>query len=329
MIFTGKNVTQNPPEQMTPATPQQLYTMIASPSLALVNAIEALRRMRQIDEKAYKRQKTFLPYFIGSVFKDNIRNTANFQQIHYFVIDFDNLPPDRDIQTLKKEIFEDEIVRMLFTSPGGTGLKVLFGLESPVTNTKLFTDFYKSFALQFARKLRLENFADTVTCDVTRVCFLSADTGCLYREEAIPVQWKAYISELNPFESLHDPEVIEEKQEAPEGEPEKIQDEIYQKILHKLNPKAPKKDKKIFVPKALDTITEKIYEAVEHYEIKVKSVEDIQYGRRWTFESGLNTAEINIFYGKNGFSVVKTTKSGTDPDLCEAVYRIITNVLYT
>jgi hypothetical protein len=38
-------------------------------------------------------------------------------------------------------------------------------------------------------------------------------------------------------------------------------------------------------------------------------------------------AEINVFYGKKGWSVVKTTKSGSHPDLAELGARAIEEIL--
>ena len=332
MLFIGQNVTQNPPETLSVISPKELFEMIAVPGVTLENEIEVLRKMRQIDEKVYKRRKTFLPYFIGSTFEGNKRNTQSFLRIGAFVLDFDNCLNGQDAEVLKGRIFEDETVMMTFLSPGANGIKVVFVLESPITNTKVFTDFYKRFALQFARKFGLEAFTDTVTCDVTRISFLSVDRLCLFRPEPVFVQWKAYTEGLNLAEVLPLPETFVQvlPSDSPfVDEPDSIHEETYKQILEKLNPKTPKRKRKYYVPAELDTITEGIYQAVKEYEIGVKEVEDIQYGRRWTFVLGNSTAEINIFYGKNGFSVVKTTKSGTDPDLCEVVFRIITNLIYT
>lgn len=326
MLYLGHNLTQNPPEQLQAITEQELVQLIGQPSGKLLSELEALRKIRQIDEKIYRKRKTFLPYFIGSRFRENIRHSSRFEALAYFVIDLDKCGRAFGLEALKAQLFEDENVKLIFLSPGGDGLKVLFQLESPIVHTKAFADCYKAFALQFADKFGLRDYVDTVTCDVTRVCFLSADPALRYRPDALPVSWKGY-AQLATYEKLP----WEEQDEQTGGEnptPPLVPEIPYKQILQKLNPKHHSRPKNYYVPPELDAITEGVYARLAPYGISVSQVRDIQYGRQWTFVAGHQSAELNIFYGKNGFSVVKTTKSGTDPELCEAVYRVLCAMLF-
>ena len=41
---------------------------------------------------------------------------------------------------------------------------------------------------------------------------------------------------------------------------------------------------------------------------------NIQYGKKLRFRVGMRKAEINLFYGKRGFSVVQSPRTGTDAE---------------
>lgn len=78
---------------------------------------------------------------------------------------------------------------------------------------------------------------------------------------------------------------------------------------------------------ALLKVSEQLKEQLEAYNISLHSSTPIQYGRQLRLVAGDIWAEINIFHGKKGFSVVKTTKSGSNPELASLAKEVIEDIL--
>jgi hypothetical protein len=62
--------------------------------------------------------------------------------------------------------------------------------------------------------------------------------------------------------------------------------------------------------------------------IEVVEVRDIGYGKQWSVKHGLAVGEANVFYGKKGFSVCKSSKRATLEELNELLTDVITVTLY-
>lgn len=109
----------------------------------------------------------------------------------------------------------------------------------------------------------------------------------------------------------------------------KLAENVYDDIMRKLgSKKIPQtKEKKIFTPDALNTIIEPITQLAKSYNIMVKDIRNINYGKKIVFELEKQLGEINVFYGKKGFSVVVTPKNGTNPKVAEIGERIIWQVI--
>ena len=84
----------------------------------------------------------------------------------------------------------------------------------------------------------------------------------------------------------------------------------------------------IFVPEALNSIVQPISNLTTKMGLTIKEVRDIQYGKKFVFEKENDFAEINVFYGKSGFTTVITPKRGHSPQLSEAAVAIIEKVLF-
>jgi hypothetical protein len=54
---------------------------------------------------------------------------------------------------------------------------------------------------------------------------------------------------------------------------------------------------------------------MEDNDILTTELSGIHYGKKFKFSLGKRKAEINLFYGKKGYSVVISPRIGTDPDL--------------
>jgi hypothetical protein len=302
---------------------------------ALREDIARLRRVRQIDKSAYARLKARLPYFCGARFEGGIRRSAHFEQIGWMILDVDHYDgPEADLEALRVRLCADERVALLFRSPGGDGLKLVFRLQEPCTDTKQFSDAYKGFAFAFGEQYGLERYIDFRTCDATRVCFLSSDPGAYVNPMAETVAWQRYLPEqVQPVlvQALFSASATEGVV-APEkpGCSHQIHPETYADILRKLQTRARPNPLKrdVFVPEALQAAVPAVVQALSAEGIEVTEQRDIQFGCQLIARHGNNTAAVNVFYGKKGFSVVLVPRKSDHPQLGDLLVFVAEQAIY-
>jgi tetratricopeptide (TPR) repeat protein len=73
----------------------------------------------------------------------------------------------------------------------------------------------------------------------------------------------------------------------------------------------------VYVPEQLEQILEKLTEYIAEAGVKIDEVSNIHYGKKIKLRAGVLQAEINLFFGKKGFSVVKSPRQGTSEQLNE------------
>lgn len=325
VVFTGNTIQQSHTEALTAVPLNELCDRIRSDE-SLKTEIERLRKVAAMDITAYQRVKTRLPYFCCAEFGNGIRKSENFVSIPCFVIDLDKLPDDR-IAEARADLCGDPRVIMLFTSPGGHGLKVVFELAEPCRSLKEYSDFYKTFAYHLSERYRLGEFLDRSTSDATRVSFLSHDPDIFYNVLNEPVVMAHFLPE--PVQLLP---VKQEQEKAGTEEMVKsdLPEETYREILLKLNPDArhiKAKKKQIFVPEQLNRVEPMVRGEFAKLGIQITEIRDINYGKKFVFSLALKSGEVNLFYGSRGFSVVISPKSGTDVKLSEIGEMVIRKVL--
>ena len=85
-----------------------------------------------------------------------------------------------------------------------------------------------------------------------------------------------------------------------------------------MNPNARTKLKKeVYQPPEIEVAWSGMEKMLAENEMTLDKQTPIAYGRQIRVKTGLHWAELNIFYGKKGFSVVKTTKTGSNETLAE------------
>jgi len=313
-------------------TPERIYQAITQPKAAFRQQMERLRMIRSIDERQYRRLKRELPYFVCGRFHPPYRRKANFAAIRHFVIDLDHLKAAKlHLPTLRDRLVKDERLQMLFVSPGGDGLKLLFQLSENCTDPGLYSLFYKAFQQKLALEYGLEQVIDARTHDVTRACFLSVDPQAFYRKTASPLVLSDHFDTTAPDaqrEIALGQKALREASVAPRPRKEPLDDDTLQGIKKKLNPNfRPRKRRAAYVPPELDEIMPAIEQRLQELEIIILEQAGINYGRKLRLGAGRHWAAINLFFGKKGFSVVKTTQSGSHPELAELCYQAISEVL--
>ena len=311
---------------LQPATLEAIYHRVRDDA-ALRDDTVRLRRVKQLDASAFARLKTRLPYFCCGQFRGGVRRGEHFERIEAWVLDVDHYSGDETVLTeLAVRLRADERIALLFRSPGGDGLKVVFRLQEPCTDTKQFTDAYKAFAFAFGERYGLGKYLDFRTSDVTRICFLAHDPHAHVNPLAEPINWRALLPEQTQptladlFAGAAKAPLSESDAEAVAEKPGKshaIHPDTYTDILRKLQvrarPNPLKRD--VFVPEALGLALPAVQAALEAQGIQVTEVRDIHFGKQLALTCGNDTAEINLYYGKRGFSVVQVPKRNTNESL--------------
>lgn len=296
----------------------------------LKDQINRLREVNKMDSKAYAKLKTQLPYFITAKFDEGKRHGTKFKEIYGMVIDLDHLEKDsRSLDEMKTEISNDPNLLMAYISPSGKGLKLYFPFDKPIKSPKQYSEFYKVFCGHVSDKYDLGAYVDFTTCDVTRVSFLSHDPRLYFNESAEPLRLSEYIDTLFQEEQTKiDQDGFEAHKEVQENKSHNIEPSTYRQILAELGTKSRLRKKHIFVPEGMEKVVSPIRKSLEPFNIKIDEVREIHYGLKLICRSGLDWAELNVFYGKRGYSVVITPKRGTHPELSELCQRIMERVVY-
>lgn len=308
---------------------KELYGKISAPEETLVSAVRHLRIMRGLDGKLYQKAKTELPYIVCGTFSPCFRKSENFVCTDSFVLDVDHITEKGfDVQDVRMRISDDSRVALMFTSPSGDGLKILFKLSEKCYDSAKFAVFYKAFASSFSIQYGLEQVVDAKTCDVTRACFLSADETAFYRESPVPVDVDFYVNEDNPFDYQCGAEQsgdetcpFTEREDDMHGpHPDDIE-KIKQTLFKKRSSVEFKRE--VYVPKEVSTIVEGLSKCLADNNVQLDGVCDIQYGKKFQMTCGGKHSEVNVFFGRKGYSVVPTPKRGTDKELNDVLSGLI------
>ncbi|MDY6373339.1 MAG: CRISPR-associated primase-polymerase type B [Bacteroidales bacterium] len=333
MLSFAQNITDIT-EQLQIINVDQVHGKIKYADENLKQLIRQLRVMKQVDANAYRNQKKRLPYIVCGRFNPSFRRKENFAYTEYFIIDIDHIGEKNvSIESVKNKVVADERVVMCFTSPSEDGLKLMFRLSKRCYDAGEYSLFYKLFLKEFSNQYGLEQVLDSRTSDVTRACFLSYDPNVYYNPNATAVDLSVYVKSDNPVLLYDEKKAIEKKiaedavnYEARQADPDA---ETIEKIKALLNPKATFSSMKqpAYIPAILNDIIEHVKTYIENTGIVVDTISDIQYAKKICCSLGAKRAEINLYFGKRGFNVVKTPKTGTDNELNSMVAELVENCI--
>jgi len=133
----------------------------------LIKMTNELRAIPADDTEARRIKKSLLPYatFAGTFTKRAAKNLI--ERSEYFVVDLDHV---RNQDQIKANICKFFIPAMLFVSPSGDGLKVVFQID-PDAGTHL--DFFNAFKHFFKKEISVD--IDEACKDICRATFLCHD----------------------------------------------------------------------------------------------------------------------------------------------------------
>ncbi len=322
-IYAGKSVTSTA-DHLARMPIDYIYRRLVEPKEELRNLVRSLRIIRQVDRKRYGALKRTLPYLVCPAFNPPFRNKDNFAYTQHFIVDIDDLSAKSiPLEQLKARLASDERVVLAFASPSNDGLKLLFKLSERCYDAGVYSLFYKTFVRKLSAQYQLDQLVDTCTSDVSRACFMSVDPKPCYNPDAAPVDMGAYIDLADTsrmLQALHQEQQLahdEAPQAAAQHKAERGPDQqALDDIKAILKVKAVKKpEKQVYVPQQLDDIAGDLKQYIEDTGIVVTDMANISYGKKIKLKLGRLHAEINVFYGRRGFSTVVSPRSGTDAEL--------------
>lgn len=321
-------------ERMTSISLIELYERIAHANSAFINQIEVLRSIYQMDGNKYTLMKKSLPYIVCAHFEPGFRRLENFTSVSSFVLDIDKVDEDSiTLDELRNALDKDERIALMFTSPSGCGLKLLFLLDKPCLDYNVYSTFYKQFASDFAKEYHIEAFVDLRTNDVTRACFLSADEQATFNPTAIAIHWEDYVN-------LESVDLFVKENQVPTINLEPATDcslplvsniepdkETMAKIKERLElnnkKRLPVETRPVYVPEEVTNILSNLKSSVEETGVELYDTRKIQYGMKLMFKTQQLRAEINLFFGHRGYSVVESPKRGTSMELNSMMAQLV------
>lgn len=339
LVSAGKCIVDSStPLQKMPI--EHLVHSLRSPKAEIDSQIRQLRLVRDLDQKRYNQLKRYLPFFVCASFNPPYRRAENFSGTSFFLIDIDKLTRKGFVvDALKNKLKADARVFLIFISPSEDGLKVMFRLSEPCRDSGVYSLFYRAFASRFSEEYGLQQVIDTVTCDVTRACFVSCDSDAYYNPDAEPIDINDYL-DFSDAQSIADlrfsldrkecelaevREVCDSEERSSDPDDETIE-AIKQKLKLRSKPK-PMLKPEPFAPEELRTIVGDLVKYIEDNGLKVDEVVSIAYGRKFWMSVGTKRAQVVLYYGKRGFSVVIPPCSITDVSLNEVAVEIINSFL--
>jgi len=335
MISYGQNIRQAN-DVLNKLSVEIVAQKIMNPKPQLKNLIDQLRTIAAIDPAKYRSLKVQLPYFVAANFKPSFRKIENFAFTQYFILDIDHLSDKHiEIEHVMNKMKNDSRILLAFKSPSNDGLKVFFKLSEKCYDAGKYTLFYKAFAQKFSQEYQLDQFVDKRTSDVSRACFYSYDEEAIYNANADLVDMNKFINFENELEIREIESEIRKyskniaKPDTNNELKQVLPDSLLEKVRETLNPNIKtKREKQIYVPEELELTIDLIKDKMLEHNIRTENIKSINYGKQFKFAIDKLWAEINLFYGKKGFTVVKTTKSGSNGDLADIVYKIMCSMFY-
>ncbi len=336
MISAARNI-RDTAEALVKMPLRHVYDALRNPRPDITAMLNQIRVARALDPSRYPALKSQLPYFVCAIFNPPYRRSANFAYTEYFIIDIDHVSEQGlTIQSLRQRISADSHTLLCFVSPGGDGLKVVMQLSEKCYDPGLYKVFYQTFAATFARQYDIAQAVDAKTCDVTRACFMSADPEAYYNPEAEPVAISDYIDLTADLRKATDTKHEAQAQKA-DNAPAAAStyntadpsDDIIAAIKQKLDigrktiPQKPT----AYVPDELSQIIDDLRTFIESFGITVSGIDNIQYGKKIRTNIAAKKAETNLFYGRRGYSVIQSPRSGTDAEANKLTADIIRQYL--
>jgi hypothetical protein len=309
----GENLKSN--DAMGVVALKYIVDQIQASQSDLKTFTERLRAVASIDSNAYRRLKTRLPYFCGSIFQGGVRRQTEFIAASALIIDLDNLDTDQ-IQSTLQTIRQDEYVFLAYVSPSGRGIKVLLSFDHAINDPDLYRTLYPYIAKQFAMKHNCLNHADLSLFDTTRVSFLCHDPEVYFNQNAKGIN----ISEQT--NQLRADEIIKGQQSTDISKSEvslkRVDDSVFKEMASILRKKTGLNANTHHVPVCVNDLVNRLEEVLPEIRLMILERRAIHYGikLRVRHVDGAE-GEVNIYHGQRGYSFIPSPRAGANHALNE------------
>ncbi len=292
-------------------TLENVYEMVKSGSHGLIERTRVLRTVRNFSKERYRYMKLQLPFFSASHFEAGKRKITAFLRAVGCIMDVDW--KDRFVQETYQAVTRDPRVVLAYISPSGCGFKTFFVFEQPIIDPRVYKSVYLANIRKFAHEYDLLQYVDLRTHDVTRISFLCHDPHVVYQPEAVPI-----------------PSVLattpQDTNPAPASK-EEIPPDIYRSILQKLGTRPKRKHHEVAIPEAIQSVLPVVEKELAEFDMRLIEQSGIQYGVKLKVQYEDQFGSVNLYHGKQGFSVVTSPRRGTDPRLNKYLRQIILRCL--
>jgi hypothetical protein len=334
MLLIGKNVTA-PGDPLTETPVEKIYRALINPHGEVAVMQARLQQVRAIDPRQYARLKTSLPYIVCARFHPRVRRKENFMDTRRFILDIDHLSEfDLDKAGLVARLRTDPRIELMFTSPGGDGLKLLLRLKNPISDSSYYAMFYQEFCRHFAEAFQLAGAIDSKTHDVARCCFVSYDPEAYYNPDPQPVDPEEYLTmegfrdfDRTTREIREQARIMEQvrKDKGIAGEPGELSDEVLMQIKQKIGMRVRAPVSKEYIqPEQLVPLVEEVKAQLDEVGVMLEKTEPVNHGRRLKVTADRYWAEIILYYSeRKGVTVVSTTKTGSNKELAGMVTNLL------
>jgi hypothetical protein len=294
---------------------QELYNFIIDSPPGIIEFSNTLRSVLRYSKERYSKLKTSLPYFCASVFDPPVRRMQHFRYANGMILDIDQKQhvSEKQISGFKNDLR----IALGYISPSKMGIKLLILFDEPINDADIYTAVYKRFSTEFAATYHLMDKLDQRNSDISRISFICHDPGAWMQTEYIPVIWRDYYDFHSHFPVVQDPV------DAKQG----ISEHTYKLILDKLGSKAKTVKSKVPLMPEIEGRIEEIRTALAEYEINLDMYEGLQYGAKLTVSMNNDKGELNVYFGKRGYSVVVSARKHTNIQLSQTARQIVEMIL--
>ena len=162
---------------------------------------EVYRKIEEKNERAnYKANNFDYVTFSGEFEKRGLQNIRNYNGL--MTIDIDGL---ENIEEIRNKIKDDKYIHILFTSPSGAGLKLVFFTDNKTVGSH--TAYFLSIQDYFKEKYDIE--IDKSGKDPARACFLCYDPDVIFNKR--PEIWKKHKKEEKKSRVIKDYDALDYK----------------------------------------------------------------------------------------------------------------------
>lgn len=305
MLYLGYNISSK--EELQPIALEALMLGIKEDHFSLKDKSQTLGQLLQIDRSLYDLKKKQLPYFCFSNFKANLRRSENFISTPYLVLDIDKLDPQQ-MPVLRSQLEGDKRLKFMFKTPSGLGLKLLFEFSEEIFSAKEYHDLGHSFGLAFCRLYNIENNLDKATLEVSRASFLNFDPDAFINEDPIQIDPSEFLLRGSQLEELFSGAKENKEKEVKKNEPTA---DVYQNILANLGQgKSKDKVSGVVLSDFWVDFLKVLQGLLPAIDCAIKESRSIAYGIQLCIEHKQGgTGEVNLYFGKKGYTVVKSNKA--------------------